>query len=203
MPTLSTWDYDREADKLRMLLPHGPRVIVIGSTSFWHAQSERTCIEIGRLLAAIPNLSLITGGVEGVGETTSRSFFQSRLETEQEPRVYHVLPQGEESWDFGQTYFAGRDMTQRREILARLGKVYLAVEGGPGTVHEAEVAARRGALIIPVGRSGGHSAVLYSQLERPAAVDEKVWGVLGSGSSEPAGTAEAAVRAVQACLSEP
>jgi predicted Rossmann-fold nucleotide-binding protein len=153
--------FDQEADKLGAALPRGPRVVVIGSTSFWHEQSESTCTYVGRLLAAIPGLVLVTGGVEGVGETTGRSFFQARCEAGREPRVFHVLPYGEEAWDYGETHFAGSNMAERREVLARMAGVYLAVEGGPGTVHEAEVASARGAVVIPVGRSGGHSAVLY------------------------------------------
>ncbi len=49
---------------------------MIGSTDFWHPESERTCIQIGRLLAGIPGLVLITGGVEGIGEAIGRSFFR-------------------------------------------------------------------------------------------------------------------------------
>lgn len=41
------------------------------------------------------------------------------------------------------TLFAGSDMAERREILARLSPLYLAVEGGPGTVHEGRVAIAR------------------------------------------------------------
>src|SRR3954447_23409512 len=99
--------YDQEAQRLQALFPNGPRVVVIGSTSFWHGDSERTCAQIGGLLAGVSGLVLITGGVEGVGEPTGRSFFQARRESGQEPRVYHVLPYGEPEWDYGQTFFAG------------------------------------------------------------------------------------------------
>jgi uncharacterized protein (TIGR00725 family) len=193
--------YDREAARLGALFPSGPRVVVIGSTSFWHGESEATCTRIGRSLAAIPGLVLITGGVEGVGETVGRGFCQARCEAGQVPLIYHVLPEGEEAWDYGETLFAGSNMSERREVLARLADVYLAVEGGPGTVHEAAVASGRGAIVLPVGRSGGHSAVLYSRRDRPAAVDERAWAVLGSPASTPEETARAAVLAVQSCLS--
>src|SRR5947209_665008 len=97
--------FDREAQRVSSLLPGvGPRLGVIGSTSFWHADSERTCAEVGRLLAAeIGDLVLLTGGVEGVGEAVGRSFFQARREAKQEPHVFHILPHGEEAWDYGQT----------------------------------------------------------------------------------------------------
>ena len=192
--------FDREARRLGALFPAGPRLVVIGSTDFWHRDSERTCTHVGRLLTDIPDLVLITGGVEGIGEATGRSFFQARRESGQEPRVYHVLPEGEVAWDYGETHFAGSDMAERREVLARLSDVYLAIEGGPGTVHEAEVAAARNATIIPVGRSGGHSAVLYARMQRPAVVDEPTWAILGAEKSTPEETALAALRAVRSSL---
>ncbi len=193
--------YDREAQRLNAVFPRGPRIVVIGSTDFWHKESESTCANIGRLAAAITGLVLITGGVEGVGEATRRSFYQARCGSGQEPRVYHVLPTGEEAWDYGETLFAGSDMAERREVLARLAEVYVAVEGGPGTVHEAAVAASRNAVVIPVGRSGGHSAALYSQMELPSFIDDKTWRVLGSLASTPEEAARSVLSVVQACLS--
>jgi hypothetical protein len=193
--------YEQAALSIQALLPEGPRLVVIGSTSFWHGESEPTCTQIGQLLATIPELVLLTGGVEGVGETVGRSFFQKRCVSGEEPRVYHVLPEGEPGWDYGETFFAGSDMTERREVLGRLSDLYLAVEGGPGTEHEAAVASVRKAIIIPVGRSGGHAGELYSRMTPPPALDEQTWTILGSIKSTPEETARAVLRAVQSCLS--
>jgi predicted Rossmann-fold nucleotide-binding protein len=192
--------FDREAQRLEALLPNGPRLVAIGSTEFWHVESERTCILAGRLLAGIPDLLLVTGGVEGIGEAVGRSFFQARRELGQDPRVYHVLPKGEPEWDYGVTLFAGEDMTERREILGRLSPLFLTLEGGPGVKHEAEVAALKNAAVIPVGRSGGFSSELYSHMQRPQAVDDQTWAVLGSEKSTPEETARAVLRAVRSCL---
>jgi hypothetical protein len=192
--------YDQEAQRLEALLPHGPRVAVLGSTEFWHADSERTCTEIGRLLAGIPGLVLLTGGVEGIGEAVGRSFFQARRDSGQEPRVYHVLPEGEDAWDYGETLFAGSDMTERREVLGRLSGLFLMVEGGPRAGHEAEVASAHDAVVIPVGRSGGYAAALYGRISRPPNIDADTWAVLGSSESTPEETAGAVLRALQACL---
>jgi len=124
-------DFDDLANRILTRLPDGPELVVIGSTSFWHADSEATCVAVGRLLADVPDLLLVTGGVEGVGETVGRSFFLARTQAGREPRVYHLLPHGEEAWDYGETFFAGRDMAERREVLTRLARVYLAIEGAP------------------------------------------------------------------------
>ena len=192
--------YEQEARRLDTLLPHGPRVAVLGSTDFWHADSERTCDEIGRLLAEVPGLVLLTGGVEGIGEAVGRRFFQARRDAGQEPRVYHVLPEGEEAWDYGVTLFAGSDMTERREVLGRLSGLFVMVEGGPRAGHEAEVASASGAVVIPVGRSGGYAATLHSRIGRPPAIDADTWEVLGASESTPDETARAVLRAVQTLL---
>jgi SLOG cluster4 family len=192
--------YDRDARRLEAVLPHGPRVAVLGSTDFWHADSERTCSQIGRLLAGIPGLVLLTGGVEGIGEAVGRSFFQARRDAGQEPRVYHVLPEGEEAWDYGETLFAGSDMTERREVLGRLSRLFLIVEGGPRTGHEADVASAHGAVVIPVGRSGGYAAALYGRMNHPPAIDAGTWALLGSSESTPEETARAVLHAVQMCV---
>ena len=192
--------YDQEARRLEALLPHGPRVAVLGSTEFWHADSERTCTEVGPLLAGIPDLVLLTGGVEGIGEAVGRSFFQARRASGQEPHVYHVLPAGEEAWDYGETLFAGADMTERREVLGRLSRLFVIVEGGPRAGHEAEVASAHGAVVIPVGRSGGFAATLYEQGVRPSAIAADTWTTLGASASTPTETAQAVLCAVRSCL---
>ena len=192
--------YEQDARRLDALLPHGPRVAVLGSTDFWHADSERTCVEIGRLLAGVTGLILLTGGVEGIGEAVGRSFFQARRNAGQEPRVYHVLPEGEPASDYGETLFAGADMTERREVLGRLPAIFVMVEGGPRAGHEAEVAGAHGAVVIPVGRSGGYAATLYGRASRLPAIEAETWAALGSSESTPEETGKAVLRAVQACL---
>jgi predicted Rossmann-fold nucleotide-binding protein len=189
--------YEEEARRLDALLAHGTRVAVLGSTDFWHSDSKRTCAEIGRLLAGVPGLTLVTGGVEGIGEAVGRSFFQTRRNAELEPDVYHVLPWGEPEWDYGKTLFAGADMTERREVLGRLSALFVMVEGGPGAGHEAEVASAHGSIVIPVGRSGGFAATRYSRMCRPPAIDAETWTVLGANDATPEETANAVLRAVQ------
>jgi hypothetical protein len=192
--------YEHDARRLDALLPRGPRVAVLGSTDFWHADSERTCAELGRLLASVPGLTLLTGGVEGIGEAVGGSFFQARRDAGQEPRVCHVLPEGEPAWDYGQTLFAGADMTERREVLGRLPALFVMVEGGPRAGHEAEVASAHGAVVIPLGRSGGHAASLYGRVSRPPAIDADTWATLGAGDATAEEAANAVFRAVRACL---
>ena len=194
----STAHYDRELRRLEPLFPSGPRIVVIGSTDFYHADSERTCRAIGQLLAAIPHLTLITGGVEGIGEAVGRSFFEARCRTSCAPQVVHILPYGEDVWDYGDTCFAGSDMSERREILGRVSRLYLVIEGGPGTHHEVQVASSMNATLIPVGRSGGAAAQVYQQMPRPIGIEEPIWATLGSAESSTDATARAVFRVTEA-----
>jgi hypothetical protein len=87
-----------------------------------------------------------------------------------------------------------------REILGRLSRVFLMVEGGPRAGHEAEVASSHGALVIPVGRSGGYAAALFGRSCRPPAIDTSIWAALGSSEFTPEETARAVLHAVQVCV---
>lgn len=192
--------FDQLAQSVAIRFPPGPRIAILGSTDFWHPDSERTCQELGRLLAMIPNLVLITGGVEGIGEAVGRSFFQKRVDLGVIPSIYHVLPIDEIAWDYGETVFAGADMTERREILGRLSKLYLLIEGGPRSEHEVEVALAHGANVIPVGRSGGVAAALFERWTRPACIDAKDWESLGASQTTMEATANSLYQAAVSCL---
>lgn len=59
--------------------------------------------------------------------------------------------------------------------------VYIVIEGGPGTEHEAQVAKANGAILIPVGRSGGFAAELHRDLPQPpSGVSQSRWDNLGT-----------------------
>lgn len=182
---------ERETQMLSASLPPGRRVGIIGSTSLWHADSQATCNLLGGLLAELDSLLLLTGGVEGVGEVVGRSFHAARTKQGVGAPVVHVLPHGYPPWDYGTRVFAGADMAERREVFARLAGLYIAVEGGPGTAHEASVALGRQALVVPVGRSGGHAGILYGELARPAIASGGAWRTLGSPRASPLRVARA------------
>ena len=180
---MDSTQYDHETRQVARRLPLGPRLAVIGSASFWGADSREICESAGVHLAALEGLVLLTGGVPGVGEAVGRSFVETRCRLSGETSACHILPRGSESWDYGITIFAGSSMLDRREILGRLARVYLAVEGGPGTVHEAEVVQASGAAIVPIGRTGGFAQEIYSTLKCPEAGIQSEWDILGDNTS--------------------
>ena len=192
--------FDREAVLVGAEIPTGVRVAVIGSTTFWHQESEQTCTEIGERLAGLNGLVLLTGGVSGVGECNGRGYVKGCSALGRTPTVIHVLPRGCGAWDYGTTLFAGDDMRERREILGRLSKVFVVVEGGPGTEHEATVAAAHGAVLVAVGRSGGHARVLHRGSLRPSFVDERAWETLADPEATPLTVATAVAEIVDSCV---
>lgn len=196
MPPSTPNAFDEQAANLIAQLPPAPRIAVIGSTSFWHPDSEVTCRLIGAQLAELDRLLLFTGGLSGVGETVGRSFFAACGSGEE--RTFHLLPAGCIAWDYGVTLVAGRDMEERRKILGRMAPIYLVIEGGPGTDHEHQVASKRGATIIPVGRSGGHAGTIYPHTAKPTAVAQADWDALGAG--EPAEIAAAVISIIRATI---
>lgn len=199
---METKTFERETSEVVAKLPAGPRLVVIGSTSLRHPQSQATCAALGCLLASLDGLVLVTGGVEGVGEAVGRSFHAARERDHGSPNVFHVLPHGCARWNYGETLFAGRDMRERREVLGRLAEVFVAVEGGPGTAHEASVALGRSAIVIPIGRSGGFSGDLYPRLPRPSLARESDWRALADADASPEQVVRSAVDVVTAYLGE-
>jgi hypothetical protein len=78
---------------------------------------------------------------------------------------------------------AGIDYYERREVLGRVGHAYLVIEGGPGTEHEAAVAAGRGVTVIPLARTGGHAGELYPRVSCPSGVLLGDWKILADAGA--------------------
>ena len=197
---MTSKQYDSEADRIRKILPPGPKVVVIGSGDFWGHDTNKICAGVGERLAAVEELVLITGGITGIGEAVGRSFFMARKEYRLGENVYHILPNGSGTWDYGTTVAGGETMEDRREILGRLAGLYLAIEGGPGTAHEARVALMRGAAIIPIGRTGGFSGEFYPKAACPRPEIASQWQLLGDHKAGIEQVCVAVVQCIQVLL---
>jgi hypothetical protein len=170
--------YDAEAKRVSAAITPGPRLVVIGSTSFWGPDSRQLCEAIAADLAAVAGLVGLTGGMEGVGLTFGRAFAAARRVAGRPEDLFHLLPRGLGPCDSGVTLGAGNDYRERREVLGRVGHAYLVIEGGPGTEHEAAVAAGRGVPVIPLGRTGGHAGELYFRVRCPSGLPASDWHLL-------------------------
>ncbi|MFN8547442.1 MAG: hypothetical protein U0527_05595 [Candidatus Eisenbacteria bacterium] len=193
-------EFEPAANLIRAELPAGPRVAVLGSTSFFSPLSEGVSIALGRGLATLPGLALLTGGVSGVGQTVARAFHDARDQAKLERRVFHLLPQGMDELDYGTTLFTGSSMSDRREVLARVAPIYVVIEGGPGTAHESEVALAAGATLVPIAATGGHALDLYGRLAPPGTIALGDWLALGQEELGPDILAATATRITAALL---
>jgi hypothetical protein len=195
--------FDEEAAGLEPAFPPGRRLVVVGSTSFWGEDSPELCHQLAVRLAGIADLITITGGMSGVGETFGRTFAGERRRLGLPEQLYHLLPRGFGTCDSGVTLFAGVDYEERREVLGRLGQVYVVVEGGPGTEHEVRVAQARGVAVIPVGRTGGHSGDVYPSLDRPPGAASADWELLQDRTAPLDAVVSAVWRLVEASFRRP
>ena len=191
---------DGELNELAAELPDGPRVAILGSTSFFDPLSAAISTALGEALAEKSEVVLLTGGVSGVGQAFGTAFFEARERLGLEPKVFHLLPAGMDPCGYGVTYAAGSSMAERRVLLASLASIYVVIEGGPGTVHESEVALARGASLVPIAVTGGHALDLYASLPRPEVVTEADWIALGQEHLGPEAIAAAALRVITALL---
>ena len=182
------------ADRLLEQITAPYRLGVIGSTSFWNNTSELICAATGRFLAEflitqLPkvqnNFALLTGGVSGVPEAVARSFWYTWEQHRQTAPIFHIQPRGFETWDFGTNLIGGSTLMERRAVLASMASVYLLIEGGPGAEQEARIAQERGAIVIPLGQSGGFAKKLYREMSCPLDLPEDLWQVLGDSTVSP------------------
>lgn len=191
---------ESELQRVASQLAAGPRLAVIGSTEFWDADSPALCEAIARELAAIEPLVVLTGGMNGVGQTFAEAYEAARLASGLPANLYHLLPHGTLLQMSGTTLGAGNDFHERREILGLAAQIYLVIEGGPGTEHEAAVATAYDAALIPVGRSGGAAGDMYPLLKPPPEVMHDDWLLLGDRNVQCMVTAAAVGRIVRVLL---
>lgn len=189
--------FDAEAAAVVARLGAGPRIVAVGSTSFWGADSEALTVAIAAELARLEGVTAMTGGMDGVGVTFGRAFAAARRALGQPEQMFHVLPRRSGECDHGVTLFAGDGFYARREILGRVAPVYLVIEGGPGTAHEAAVAYAHGATVIPVGRTGGVAREIFQERERPAGIEAGDWALLGDERAPHGEVAAAGLAAIR------
>jgi len=183
-------------------LPPGPRVCILGGTAFQDPDSELIVKSLAKHFAR--NLSssvvVLTGGMPGVQETFARSMgvevrrWSVNPSSSSEPgspgaeprcqtAIVNLLPAGQQSgYSVGRDVEAGSDLEERKQVFARLGHIYLTVEGGPGVAQEASTAFNRGAIVLPISSTGGASSGMFGfpagALERPYWASAEQWGYL-------------------------
>lgn len=195
-------------------LPKGSHVYVSGGTLFYSKCGEAITKEIGKQLAALDGIILVTGGFYGVGETMGRSFFEERERLGKPHNTCHIVavsdkqdkskqtrqnPDGTfKPVPYGDTLFTGNSVRQREMLTPRVVDLCILIEGGPGAAFEAQQFVWNGHHVIPIrvtgGAAGGSFNIPSSILARPPSVPESDWSILGDVKASPADIAAAVVR---------
>eukprot|EP00118_Oscarella_pearsei_P004674 m.20358 g.20358 ORF g.20358 m.20358 type:complete len:804 (+) comp28004_c0_seq2:101-2512(+) len=205
----------KDVQILKDLLPYEKMVYISGGISFYNPKSESICKAIGQHLAANPDITLVTGGFYGVGETIGKSFVKRREELALPCGTVHVLPVKEKqdfsnkavqnsdgsfsALPYGKTKFCGTSVRQRERLVSRVLKICILVEGGPGAAHEAEEFAWNDHTVVPVvvtgGAAGGSFGVPSTIFQVPPGVSDSQWSVLSNqnASTDSIGLAVASV----------
>jgi predicted Rossmann-fold nucleotide-binding protein len=185
--------------RLRAQINRPVIICILGSTTFTNPDSERIVEAIAETITAngSSTRAFVTGGMPGV----QRAFADSAKKSSHQ-QLFNIVPEGASSgYEHGVEIHAGADMAERRVFLGAVGDIYITVEGGPGVAEEATAAQRRGAIVIPIIRTGGASSGMFNFpeqcLEQPDFVDSKLWGHLSDIKSSASELALAVNRMLQ------
>eukprot|EP00450_Noctiluca_scintillans_P036006 CAMPEP_0194551388 /NCGR_PEP_ID=MMETSP0253-20130528/96196_1 /TAXON_ID=2966 /ORGANISM="Noctiluca scintillans" /LENGTH=688 /DNA_ID=CAMNT_0039398847 /DNA_START=164 /DNA_END=2229 /DNA_ORIENTATION=+ len=188
------------ADDLSLKLPSGPRVCIMGGTSFQNEHSEELTEALAQEFNSfLPAQTLfITEGMQGVQAT-----FAARCDSK---KLVNLVPNGEESgYNKGKDVRAGANLVECGHIFSECGDVYVTIEGGEALADIAKRIAKRPLVdIVPIIRSGGASSGEFGfpLPSRPKGVSESLWDRLADSRLPVGDTARAAAEIVYASLIE-
>ncbi|XP_071038969.1 uncharacterized protein [Parasteatoda tepidariorum] len=191
-------------------------VYVAGSSKLQSERAEEICKAIGRELAKVERVSLVTGGFFGAADIIAKTFYECRENNQQqnEESVVHILPMRDsedftakarqnladgsfEALPYGKTVFLGDSVKERETVVARLLDTCLVIEGGPGVVHEVEEFIWNDHFVIPIMSTGGAASGCYGVpvkiFELPPGVDESDWSILSERNASPEAVAKSVV----------
>ncbi|CAE8643208.1 unnamed protein product, partial [Polarella glacialis] len=145
------------ADQIREMIGRRWNVCILGSAEFKHPDAEAIvrhlatglCSHLGRRLA------FLTGGMPGVQATFAKH-------CSRDASIWNIVPKGVQShYGRGEDVVAAADAAAKKVVFANVGDIYITIEGGPGVAEESRIAHQRGALIIPMIRTGGASSGMF------------------------------------------
>ncbi|CAN8000105.1 unnamed protein product, partial [Ixodes pacificus] len=195
-------------------------VYIAGSSKLQSTRSEEICREIGKQLAKLHNVGVVTGGFFGAPDVVARTFHEFRENNGQmDPRVFHILPKRDDKIfagkvlqnsdgsfaevDYGRNLFLGNSIKERECAVARAFDTCIVIEGesrGPSAAHEVEQFVWNDHFVVPVvstgGAAGGQYGVPLKILETPHCITEEKWSVLSEKEAPPAEVAKAVVEIV-------
>lgn len=147
----------KDIDVLRKALAGHKRslvVMVAGSTEEWMGadRNREICAKLGTALAQLDVL-LLTGGTTGVPQRVKSAFRKAGNQS-----FIRVLPKDVPLEQRHCEFVMGKDLAERRKVIAACADLMVVISGGPGTADEATLAHQHGAMVLLVPSTGGAAA---------------------------------------------
>jgi len=171
-------------------------VNILGSMSFQAPETEELVrhISTGLSSRAPSTCVFVTNGLPGTQEAFAKSCGNGK-------RLWNIVPSGCcSAFGNGTDLQIGADLAESRALYRELGDVYIVVEGGEGVAQDSQVAYQNGAVVIPLGRTGGASSgnngFPSKALNRPPYISEERWSDIQSAKTATAKAAASAVHII-------
>jgi len=171
-------------------------VNILGSMSFQAPETEELVRHIATGLSsqAPSTCVFVTNGLPGTQEAFAKSCGNGK-------RLWNIVPSGCcSAFGNGTDLQIGADLAESRALYRELGDVYIVVEGGEGVAQDSQVAYQNGAVVIPLGRTGGASSgnngFPSKALKRPPYISEERWSDIQSATTATAKATASAVHII-------
>ncbi|GAB1604022.1 uncharacterized protein LOC115219292 [Argonauta hians] len=152
------------------------------------------CMAIGKSLATVPNIQLVSSGCYGASQVICRSYFDALSDVPgpkvQDP-VLHILPKVDTedqshrmkqnpdgsfpTIDFGKTLFYADNAWQRDVMVSQAFELCILFEGGPDVSYITQQFVWNENIVIPVNCYRNKELLLDKVFECPSSVMESDW----------------------------
>lgn len=201
-------------------LPDGNYVYISGGHHFYSTNGEAICKLLGKELAKLKSVVLVTDGFYGVGDTVAKSFHDKRKKLGLPINIYCTTAVKDpadrsrktrqredgtmEPSPYGETIFLGNSLRQCGRVCTRVFNICILIEGGPSSAYQVQQLTWNGAVVIPVKSTGGAASgkfLVPSSIYRPPVkVSESDWSMLSNDAASVEDTVASLVRIVQVCF---
>lgn len=140
------------------------QVGIIGGATLHRSKTEKLCFILGEHLARFKDVTIVTGGVNGIPETVCKGYIAQKGDDD---GIIHLVSRKEWPYDEynkagGVFLEAGENSLERRTILANSADIFIAIEGGNGVTDESVKALGNGKKVIPVPITGPASKDIFN-----------------------------------------
>lgn len=171
-------------------------VCVLGGVTFQHGESEDLVKAFAKEFAKrVPKeAAFVTAGLPGIQETFAKNCGDGA-------RLWNLVPSGCcSAYGSGTDVMVGASLVECRALFRELGDIYVTVEGGQGVALDAQIAYDKGAVVLPLSRTGGASSGDFNfpshPLNKPPYIAIETWEAMSQRQASVSDAALAVTTAV-------